>query len=208
MNFPTRTAAAFAALTALFVAAPVASASANDDSSAAAMTACGYTGDNVFAPWGDRHDYALTPDGGFENGGDGWTLEDGAAVSEGNERFQVNGAADHQSLTIPAGGSATSPAFCVSKLEDVARLFTRTNGGRDARLKVEVVYTDFRNGHDSMRIDRLSGDRSWSPTDRLPIALPDAIGRFTTTNVQLRFTAKSGGDWQIDDIFIDPRLRY
>src|SRR5436853_6360693 len=85
---------------------PVATASASTPN----PNPCGYTPTKVFAPWNDNRGYVLTPDGGFENAAAGWTLENGAAVGEGNETFQVGGAADHQSLTLPAGSSATSPA--------------------------------------------------------------------------------------------------
>lgn len=212
MNFPTRTAAALAALTALFVAAPVAladdSAAGSGAASAQVGDGCGYTGTNVFAPWGDPRDYTLTPDGGFENGADGWTLEDGAAVAEGNETFQVGGAADHQSLTLPAGSSATSPSFCVSKRDDIFRLFVRTDSGHHARLKVEAVYTDVLRGRDSVRIDRLRAEESWDATDKLEIALPQARGRLFTANVSLRFTPLDDDSFQIDDVYIDPRLRH
>src|SRR4051812_44477972 len=95
-----RTATALAAVTAVLVAAPVAGASTPHG--------CGYSGTSVFAPWNDDRLYTLTPDGGFENGADGWTLDDGAAVADGNETFDVGGAADQRSLALPAGSSATS----------------------------------------------------------------------------------------------------
>jgi hypothetical protein len=202
MNFAlTRTTAVLAALTAMLVAAPAAGAAAP------ASIGCGYSGTSVFAPWGDERSYALTPDGGFENGAGGWTLGDGAAVVEGNEDFQVGGSADHQSLALPAGSSAASTPFCVSRRENVFRLFARTNGGTDARLKVEVVYTDIRNGQHSERVARLRAGEAWAPTDALSIALPGARGN-RTTDVSLQFTAIGDGDWQIDDVYIDPRLRH
>jgi hypothetical protein len=209
MNFPTRSAAALAAVTAMFVAAPVAFADDSSDGagSVAAGQGCGYSGTTVFAPWGDGRSYSLTPDRGFENGAAGWTLEDGAAVAEGNERFQVGGAADHLSLALPEGSSATTPAFCISKREDTFRLFARTNGGDDARMKVEVVYTNAMGQTASVRIDKLQANRRWDATDRLGIDLPQAAGRQFTANVSLRFTPMRGGDWQVDDLYIDPRLR-
>jgi hypothetical protein len=211
MNFPTRTLAALAALSALVVAAPA--ASANDfsddlDGVSSLVDGCGYTGTDVFAPWGDRHDYTLVPDGGFENGADGWTLDDGAAVVEGNETFQVGGAADHQSLNLPAGSSATSPSFCVSKKEDITRFFVRSEGGRKAKLKVEVVYTDVVHGKDTQRLDKLRADDNWDATDKLEIELPRAKGKVLTANVALRFTPLDDDGFQVDDVYIDPRLRH
>src|SRR5690349_1799882 len=37
----------------------------------------------VFQPWGDRNWYFMMPDGGFEAGGVGWRLSDGASVVAG-----------------------------------------------------------------------------------------------------------------------------
>ena len=197
--FP-RTATALAAVTAVLAAAPVAGASPTTT-----PPGCGYSGTSVFAPWNDDRLYTLVPDGGFENGADGWALEDGSAVAEGNETFNVGGPADHQSLALPAGSYATSPSFCVTKRDDVFRLFARTDGGDDARLKVEVLYTDDGRGRDSVRVGKVRGGDSWDPTRALPVVLPArARGK---TDISLRFTPKGDGDWQIDGVYLDPRLR-
>src|SRR4051812_3183749 len=66
---------------------------------------CGYTPTKAFAAWHDNKSYVLTENGGLEAGDSGWTLAGGAAVAEGNETFAVGGAADHQSLSLPAGSS-------------------------------------------------------------------------------------------------------
>jgi hypothetical protein len=168
---------------------------------------CGYTGTNVFAAWKDRRAYTLVPDGGFENGADGWTLAGGAAVAEGNETAQVGGAADHQSLALPAGSSATSPAICVERRAGTLRLFARTDGSRKARLKIEVVYA---NGHKSKAAKLRAGD-SWAPTRKLAVALGRAKGkgRIGTAGVTLRFTpVGEPAAWQVDDVYVDPRLRH
>jgi hypothetical protein len=211
MNFSTRSAAALAAVTAMFVAVPVAFADVSSDDSGLVGTqmaiGCGYGGTSVFAPWGDRHDYALLSGGDFENGADGWALDGGAAVADGNEPFQVGGPADHQSLALPAGSSATSPTFCVSRREDTVRFFVRTDSGRKARLKVEALYTDVTRGKDSDRIVKLHADATWDATDRLSVDLPQARGRLDTANVALRFTPLDDNGFQVDDVYIDPRLR-
>jgi hypothetical protein len=199
-----------AALAALLVAVPVADAKKpvkDDEATPAPAVSCGYTGTSVFAPWNDKRGYTLIADGGFENGAAGWTLEDGAAVTEGNETAQVGGAADHQSLALPAGSSATSPAVCVEKHAAVLRLFARTDGSRKSRLKVEVVYA---NGRRSKAAKLRAGD-SWAPTRKLGVALGRAKGegKLTTAAVTLRFTpVGEPAAWQIDDVYVDPRLRH
>jgi hypothetical protein len=208
-----RSTAALAAVTALLFAAPAASAAspATDGLDAAPTAdACGYTGTDVFSPWGDNRAYSLFPDGGFENGAAGWVLEDGAAVTEGNESFQVGDAADHQSLSLPDGSSATIPAVCVTKHTGVFRFFVRNDGGRrarlNARLKVEIMYTT--GARDKQ--DVVTADDSWSPTEPLRIGLNRAHepGSGPTATVTVRFTPVGApADWQIDDVYIDPKLR-
>jgi hypothetical protein len=202
--------AALAALAAMLLAAPAANAEKpvkDETKPPTAENACGYVGTSVFAPWNDRRGYTLIGDGGFENGAAGWTLEGGAAVTEGNETFQVGGPADHQSLALPAGSSATSPAVCVAKHSSVLRLFARTDGSRKSRLKVEVVYA---NGRRSKATKLRAGD-SWAPTRKLAVALGRAKGKgkLTSASVSLRFTPLGApAAWQIDDVYVDPRLRH
>jgi hypothetical protein len=214
MSFvPTRSAVALAAATAALVAAPAAEAknpAATPSTSAGPVAdACGYTGTSVFAPWNDQRRYTLTPDGGFENAAAGWTLHGGAAVADGNETFQAGGTADHQSLALPAGSSATSPAICVTKHNGVFRLFARTDGNRKARLKVEVLYTNARGHKRSLRVGKLRAGDAWAPTRKLAVVLGLAKGKgkLFTAKISLRFTPVGAGNWQIDDVYLDPRLR-
>jgi hypothetical protein len=210
-----RSTLAVAALAAASAAAvPAANASTTVD-----QNPCGYAPAKVFAPWNDNRNYVLTPDGGFENAAAGWTLENGAAVGEGNETFQLGGAADHQSLTLPAGSSATSPSVCVTRHTGIFRLFARvtvpaatteTHGNPKSLLKVEVLYTGKHGNPRSLRVGKLSAGDTWAPTRKLPIVLGQAKGKgkLQKANVQLRFTPIGApADWQIDDVYLDPRLR-
>ena len=43
-----------------------------------------------FLPWGDPGDYALLPNGGFEQQARAWSLDGQADVVSGNEPFHVN----------------------------------------------------------------------------------------------------------------------
>src|SRR3954453_2986052 len=153
--------AAIAALGA--VAAPTAGAKVSNQS-------CGNpAGSKVFSQFGDQKNYFLAPDGGLENGGDGWGLNDGATVVHGNESFNLNGAADAKSLSLPFGSSATSPSVCVTRKHPQFRFVARhsalpapepggqepggsqagehggstathTAAAREPRLRVEVIY--------------------------------------------------------------------
>jgi hypothetical protein len=199
MSFaPTRSTVMAAALAAVFVAAPEAQARPAHP----APDACGYVGTRIFEPWQDRFGYVLTPDGGFEDGGQGWPLTGGAAVVEGNETFQLGGPADHRSLSLPPGSSATSPPICVARHDGAFRLMTRSAGSR-ARLRVDVTYASGRHAKRSV----LGAHAVWQPSRRLAVAIGRAKhGKLPTSVISIRFTPVSG-TWQIDDLYLDPRLR-
>jgi hypothetical protein len=216
MSFtPTRTCAALAALSAGLVAAPAAQASVLDPVLAPVTTpvlapildrgpdACGYVATQPFIPWHDRLGYVLTPDGGFESDGAGWKKSGGASVVEGNEAFLVAGVGDHQALDLPARSSASSPPICVSKHDGVFRLFTKSSGKR-ARLRVDVFYANGRRGKTSV----LTAHDVWEPTRKLAVAIGRTKkGREATATIAFRFTPLSGS-WQVDDVYLDPRLRH
>jgi hypothetical protein len=207
------------AVLAAFAAASVAVVPAADATKHVNPNPCGYKPTTVFSAWNDNRGYVLTPDGGFENGGAGWTLENGAAVGEGNETFQAGGAADHQSLTLPADSSATSPSVCVAKHTGVFRLFARNtvapedvpaHGNPRPRLTVEVLYTGKHGNPRSLTVGKLRAGDTWAPTRKLAIVLGQAKGKgpLQKASVQLRFTPTgTPAAWQIDDVYLDPRLR-
>jgi hypothetical protein len=152
----------------------------------------------VFAPWLDYASYFLAPDGGFENGADGWDLN-GASVGSGNESYNVGGGGS-SSLSLSAGDSATSPSVCVGIEHPTFRYFARRVSG--GLLRVQVVLDS---GY-AVTVGTLSGGpSSWSPSPLTLIGanlLPLLTGG-TSTDVSFRFTAVSGS-WQIDDVYVDP----
>lgn len=167
---------------------------------AASAQACSYpTGEAVFSSWGDQRAYVLAPDGDFEAGGAGWSLEGGATVVSENETSYLNSATDSQSLALPEGSSATSPILCVGQETPFVRAMVRSSGD-GARLRVETIYT----GLGVIRTHTVGGERlEWGPTH--PLHLGRAIA--TDESVQIRLTPVSG-DWQVDDLYVDPFARY
>jgi hypothetical protein len=167
----------------------------------------------VFQPWNDFSSYAFSPNGGFEAGADGWTLSGGAKVVRGNESFDVHSAQDRYSLSLPGGSSATTAPMCVSLLSGHMRLFVANGGSANSRLKVEVLYTG---GVGSLlgnlgrslgvsEVGYLAAGSSWQPSESVTMlggTLP-----LMTSSVQFRFTpVDSGGNWQIDDVYLDPLM--
>ena len=157
-----------------------------------------------FRPWLDHSYYKLVDD--FETGSDGWALTGGAAVVAGNASQHVGDDADARSLVLPAGSSATSPPVCVGLNEPTLRYFARKNSGLLSTLTVSVqvqlelgVWVTLPIGVD------LGG--AWHPSlpslvvaNLLPLLPPDM------TAVRFKFAPLLGGSWQIDDVFVDPRM--
>ncbi len=161
-----------------------------------------------FQPWSDNAGYALAPNGGFESGGSGWILAGGAALVAGNEPFHVNGANDAKSLSLPSGASAVSGQACVGTLSPTLRFFARNTGSSSSTLGVDVLYTDALGLRWSIPVGTAGATGTWAPTSSfLVLANITALPLLTngSARVSLRFTAQgTGGNWQIDDVYIDP----
>lgn len=159
-----------------------------------------------FSPWQDSADYFLAPDGGFEAGAAGWDLQGGAAAAEGNEPWQVGGPADHMSLGLPAGGSATSSAVCVGIEHRTMRFFARGTGA--GALQVEAVYAKRTDKEKSVQLGTIVAGGAWSPSPVLPLNVNELAPDYDNAlPVSLRFTARGEGTWQIDDVYVDPFRR-
>jgi hypothetical protein len=166
-----------------------------------------------FKPWGDYAKYAFVPNGGFESGANGWKLSGGAQVVSGNESFYVHGTRERYSLRMPAGSTATTSPMCVSLLSGKMRFFAANLGAPSARLKVEVFYNGGI-GRLLGGVGRLLGLSEFGYVSSGPAWQPSpAIGMLggtlplLTSSVQFRFTAVgSGGDFRLDDVYLDPFL--
>jgi hypothetical protein len=161
----------------------------------------------VLAQFGDTANYTLLQGGNFEGNMAGWSLNKASVVS-GNESFYVGSTTDSNSLSIPGGGSATSPAFCASSVLPTYRLFVKnTSNSPNATLTASVVYSGV-NGNSAtppapVALSTTNG--SWQLT--APLNLGSALNNGQTVNAQLVFTASAGSTWQIDDVYIDPYAR-
>ena len=160
----------------------------------------------TFLPWADVALYTLQPGGSFENGASQWTLS-GAKVGNGNEPANVTSASDSKSLTISDGGSATSGSICVGIEHPDIRFFAKSSNPL-AQLKVEVLFEDATGTVQSAPIGALSASKGWVLTPPYVMAanllalLPDS-----RTAVAFRFSA-TGGDFTIDDVYVDPIQRW
>lgn len=172
-----------------------------------------------FQAWQDAADYVLAPDGGAEGGGAGWTLHGGASVVEGNEPFAVGGAADHRSIELPAGSSATTAAMCIGAAERTLRFFL--DGPVTGRLSVQAVYATAAGeeaavlpatavGRETaVPLATAGGSGAWAVSDVIPMRVDELAAQSGgSLQVALRFTPRGPGGWRIDDVYVDPyRMR-
>lgn len=178
--------------------------------SAGKAHACSYPDAKpVFAPWGDQHSYALAPDGGFEAGGSGWALR-GAQVVAGNESYMLNGPADSRSLALPSGSSATSPPICMSIDTPLLRFTVRNAGDPSSRLRVEAIYSLLGLVRTNV-VNTISVGSSWEPSKQMStvLGLSTIVGTLLPSAIEVRFTPlDSKGQWQVDDLYVDPFARH
>lgn len=177
---------------------------------AGSAQACSYSGaEKVFSPWGDQRYYVLAPDGGFEAGATGWKLNRGAAVVGGNESYYLNDAADSKSLSLPARSSAVSPPVCMAIDTPSFRLVARNSGDPSSQLRVEAVYELLGLVH-TKTAGTLRAGSTWAPTQSVStvLTLSTLVGTLIPSAIEIRFTPlDSLGQWQIDDVYIDPFRR-
>jgi len=175
-----------------------------------AQAACPYTGaEQVFGPWGDRHNYVLAPDGGFEAGGSGWSLRGGAQVVTGNESHYVNESTDSRSLSLPPGSSAVSPPICMSLDTPLIRMFARNTGDGSSRLRVEATYRLLGLVR-TKAVSVVTAGPDWAPTQQMStvLTLATIIGTLIPSAIQVQITPlDSKGKWQVDDLYVDPFAR-
>ena len=135
----------------------------------------------------------------------------GSNVAVGNESYNVAGDDDASSLTIPANGSAISPAICVGVEHPTMRFFAKRNSGGLlglSVLRVDVLFENNLGILNSLPVGVVTGSSSWQPTLPMTVIanlLPLLPGQHTA--VAFRFTPMLGGNWSVDDVHVDPYQR-
>jgi hypothetical protein len=163
-----------------------------------------------FSPWGDGHQYTLVPNGGLERGAAGWDLDGSARVVSGNESYNVGGKGGY-SLDLPSGSSAESPALCVGLEHPTVRFFARRLKGGLLGLSTltvsAVVHLDG-GGKLDVPVGVVLGNGTWKPTPAyLYLGNVLSVLASDSTPMSFRFTPLLGGEWQIDDVYVDPMRR-
>jgi len=169
---------------------------------------CAGGGSQVFAPWHDFANYYLAPNGSFELGTQGWSLSGGASVVGGNEPFLPTGT---HSLSLPSGSRALSPTVCLGPNQLYVRAFVSDLGGTDSGLRVRVVWYGLLNNVLGLTdFAMLVPGGGWAPSSKvnssggLQVPLVPLLG---STSARVEITPLgSGGNWRIDDLYIDPSV--
>jgi hypothetical protein len=162
---------------------------------------------NPFSPFGDRANYKLVQGGSFETGATGWTLSRGAKVVSGNEPWNVGGKAHGKSLKLPAGSTAISAPSCVGLAEPTLRFFAKKTRAPLLGISTLAVIVHVKTSLGvvvPVPVGVILGNGQWKPTPPLLIVanlLPLLPG--DRTPVAFQFTPILG-DWQIDDVYVDP----
>jgi hypothetical protein len=172
---------------------------------AAAPGSCdGQVPEQPFLRWADPSTYVLMPNGTVEQGAR-WNLKGGAQRVAGNETHYVHDPGDTWSLSMPPGSSATTAPMCVDVEHPTLRLVARNRGSALSSLLVEVLFDDVTGHKRAVPIGAYFGGSSWQPTAPLAVVanlftlLPD-----THADIAFRLTPQDGGDWSIDDVYVDP----
>lgn len=207
----------------LTVLATVVAVAALPAAASAAVTAPALTGGicpeqtfaRPFAAFADPADYTLTPGGDFEGTLDGWTV-DGTADIVTDRVDNVGRGGDTRALRISAGTQVTSPPVCVTTDYRSLRFFARSVKPAKGILAVDVLYPQGDGVLSRVRVGLLVSAGTWAPTPVMTSAavltgvvnaLAAARSSTSATTLRVRLTAIAGGDWEVDDLFVDPRLR-
>jgi len=147
----------------------------------------------AFAPWADPSNYELAPGGQFNDSS--WALAGGAQLVSGAEPYAAGGSLSPNSLDLPAGGTATSPASCVDAAYPTIRFFVAGSGS----VQLNVVYAG-----QVIQSGVVPAGGSWMPSPVLPTGSA-IVGAANggTAQVSLQFVALSG-EPRVSDVFIDP----
>jgi hypothetical protein len=154
--------------------------------------------------------YFVAPGGDFEGDADGWHLEGGAGIAAGSSAFAPLGLGG-SSLQLPAGSAATSPAFCVDERYPHFRVSVGQLGVKKAKVRVSVVYPGLKkNVRKEADLDA-DDKHAWKLSKRLDVKPTHGLKQGGWRLVALRFEtikAEAGADLRVDDVLVDPRLRY
>ena len=160
---------------------------------------------NPLSAFGNVHDYFVAPGGDFEGGRDGWTLDGGAAIVGGGGAL-ARGVGKR--LAPAAGLAGHEPGLLRrSALSDVPLLLcANRREGRLAQGRCDLSAAA--QGRHCARRRRREVNPRWGLSKDFKLEPQRAGKKAGWRKVAIRFRADDReGDWRVDDILIDPRMR-
>jgi hypothetical protein len=157
-----------------------------------------------FRSWGDGNSYKLAPGGDFEGSLAGWSTHGDVDVIAGGGPLDGG---DGHAVRLAPGAWIQTPKTCVNTSYPTFRLFTSGTGSAVSTVLVQAVYALPLLGDVALPVGVATLAPRWSPT--LPMLTASTVPGLLsngTAQVALRFTALLGTS-QIDDIYVDPRMR-
>jgi hypothetical protein len=155
-----------------------------------------------FIAFGDLRSYVLAPNGDFSNAsGGGWQFTGGASVASAARPVVGTSGV----LSLPAGATALSPLMCVDLDYPTARTWV---GGTGA-LTIDVVYPDTSKGLKPKSVGKVAGlpTSAWKLSSDFDVR-PQIGGKYAGwRRVSFLLTNSSKSAVQVDDFFVDPRMR-
>jgi hypothetical protein len=183
-------------------AAPALAVTASAPAPVDPLSSCGSpTLTQPFAALKDQRYYTLAPGGRFA-GEDGWDLTGGAQITDTTQADGSTGGV----LDLPSGSQAVSPVMCVSVDYPIARLAVRNVVGGEGVF----FYVSYLKGgvwSSPHNTGQFHGEHSdWTVSK--PVNLQPTK---TSGWQQVRYILVPGGRtsrFQVDDFWVDPRIRF
>jgi len=157
-----------------------------------------------FSDLKDTRNYVLAPGGDFSDpSGAGWQFSGGARVMDDPRPDGSDGG----TLYMPSGSTAVSPVMCVDMTYPTARMWAQTLGG-DGDVTVSVSYAGTKTELKPQDVGHVRGEKGrWKLSGDVHIK-PELAGKDTGWR-KVAFVLTAGGktgQFQIDDIYVDPRM--
>jgi hypothetical protein len=154
----------------------------------------------------DTRHYVLAPGGDFsDSNGAGWQFSGGARIVNDTRPDGTTGG----SLYMPSGSTAVSPVMCVDMTYPTARLWARTLSG-DGDVTFSVSYAATKSELKPQDVGHIKGDRrGWKLSGDVHIK-PELAGKDGGWR-RVAFVLTAGGktgEFQLDDIYVDPRMSH
>jgi hypothetical protein len=166
-----------------------------------AATSC--PASQAFAAFGDTNTYTLSENGSLESGASSWRLTGGATVVNNADplglltAFTKQQSSDTHSLALPTGSSAQTIVTCTKDLQPPLRFAVRNTGTPTSLLQVSAL-TGSILAPTATPIGTITATTTWTPSPPLSFLVPQGALGFQFTPIG------SGGQWQIDDVLVDP----